>query len=1353
MAEVLFGAILEEAASKAYSIATNQISRIWNFKEELTRLGNSLEMMKAFLQDAEEMQTKNKAVKLWLQRLKDVAEEAADVLDEFDYEILRRKLTIRNQIRRKLVDFLSSNNCILFRLKMSNKIKDILETLEVVNKQANEFGLQQRATEHVSPRRSNVETFSVMDDSPIVGRENDVSKVVDLLVNPKGEQVVSVVPIVGMPGLGKTALAKLVYDDLRVKRHFGVKSWVCVSDNFDVKKILGAMFEQLTGVRHTSMPENRDAMIMKLKKKIELAKGKKDQIKYLLVLDDVWDVKKWEDLKLCLKGISTNGGNGVIVTTRKEDVASTVQALSDQSHRPGILEDEECWSIIKPRALMDSPISHELELIGKKIAKQCRGVPLVAKLMEGIMRKIEMSPLAWSKIQRSDAWGSMESVLKLSFDHLSSPYVKKCFAYCAMFPKDYCFGKEELIQLWTAEGFLVSSKQLWRAKGFLGSSMAMEDIGDKYLNELLSNSLFQDVEKDKFGNILTFKMHDLVHDLSLSVSQFDTLFFQENSSLTSKECSHIRHLNVGGDGELLPEVLTAVVPKLYSLFSEINVFKKLSKRFTRLRVLKFVGATNICELPDSLGELKHLRYLDVSRTSIKALPKSATKLYHLQTLRLLGLPGLILPDGLEILTSLKHLYFDKKEHQLVNIGNLTCLQTLPIFFVGSERGHSIKELGSLDELRGELKICHLEGVRDKQEAKGANLQRKEKLFKVIFDFERCDSGSSGYNSEEVMEGLRPHSKLQSLTVSLYRGESFPPWMLRPVGDSNTDLFLLNNLMELKFFCCMNCESLPPLGQLHNLQYLELRKLTKVKRLGNEFYCNESVDGMNKVIKVFPALKKFTLSGMESLEEWTGMAETKMIMFPCLERLEIDRCPLLKSVPLTGQCSSLEKLCISGCEKLSKIGDGLSTSTCLKELDLYCCPDLSSIPNLDGFSSLQDLSVQGCPLEVLPITGGCSSLEKLRICHCEKLSKIGDGLSTSTCLKELELFNCPDLSSIPNLEGFSSLQDLSVRFCKKLEVLPITGGCSSLQKLDICNCEKLSKIGDGLSTSTCLKKLHLDYCPDLSSIPNLEGFSSLQDLSVWRCLKLEVLPITGGCSSLEDLSIYSCENLSKIGDGLSTSTYLKRLDLEDCPDLSSIPNLEGFSSLQYLSVRRCKKLKVLPITGGCSSLEKLRICDCEKLSKIGDGLSTSTCLKELKLNICPDLSSIPNLEGFSSLQDLSVRRCKKLQVLPITGGCSSLEKLRICDCEKLSKIGDGLSTSTCLKELDLADCPDLSSIPNLEGFSSLQYLSVQRCLKLEVLPITAPLSSLKKLLIGDCPNLRPIPSLDGLSSLTELELRK
>ncbi|MBA0697327.1 hypothetical protein Goari_020870 [Gossypium aridum] len=306
-------------------------------------------------------------------------------------------------------------------------------------------------------------------------------------------------------------------------------------------------------------------------------------------------------------------------------------------------------------------------------------------------------------------------------------------------------------------------------------------------------------------------MHDSVHDLSLSVSKFDALIFQENSTPITNECSHIRHLNVGCDGESLPRLLTIVAPELYSLFSEIDVFKKLSKSFTRLRVLKLAGAYYIFELPYSLGELKHLRYLDISRTSNKALEA-------------LGL---------------KHLYFDCEGLQPDNIGNLTCLQTLPVFYVGSERGRSIKELGSLNELRGEFEIRRLQCVRNKQEANGANLHLKEKLCKLIFDFK---GRVIVINSEEVMESLQPHSNLQSLTVSSYQGNNFPSWMLRSVGDSG--LFLLNNLLELNFYDFHNCESLPPLSQLQQLQFLELRNLKKVKGMGNELYCNQGIDDMN-----------------------------------------------------------------------------------------------------------------------------------------------------------------------------------------------------------------------------------------------------------------------------------------------------------------------------------------------------------------------------------------------------------------------------------------------------------------------------------------------------------------------------
>ncbi|XP_052485728.1 putative disease resistance protein RGA3 [Gossypium raimondii] len=146
MAEALLGAVVNEAVAKVIPIAAEQISLAWGFKKQLKKLGETLGMIEAFLQDAEEKQTKNTSV-----RLEDVAYEAVDVLDEFAYEILRRKVEIRNQILRKVLDFLSCNNSILFRLKMANKIKDILTSLDDLNNLASQFGLQQRAIYPITP--------------------------------------------------------------------------------------------------------------------------------------------------------------------------------------------------------------------------------------------------------------------------------------------------------------------------------------------------------------------------------------------------------------------------------------------------------------------------------------------------------------------------------------------------------------------------------------------------------------------------------------------------------------------------------------------------------------------------------------------------------------------------------------------------------------------------------------------------------------------------------------------------------------------------------------------------------------------------------------------------------------------------------------------------------------------------------------------------------------------------------------------------------------------------------------------------------------------------------------------------
>ena len=380
-----------------------------------------------------------------MQRLKDIAYEADDLLDELDYKILWRKVEIRNQMKRKLHFFFSSSNPIAFRIKMANKIKTISESLKKINEEANGFGLTKErlvnADLEIIPNR---QTDSSVDRSGVVGREDHVSEIVDLLLSATDQQLL-VISIVGMAGLGKTTLAKLVYNHELVYKYFDETIWVCVSNNFDDKKILREILESLT--HNSSTLENKNAILECLKKQLD---GKR----YLLILDDVWNENphEWDTLRSCLLEINLNTGNRIIVTTRSDKVAE-IMKTSHRCHLKNLSEDE-CWLIIKKivSANERNPLTKDLEVIGRHIAKKCGGVPLVARVLGGMMsHKREKNE--WLEIQNSEVWNSLRDsnevlpVLKLSFDNLPSSSLKQCFAYCSIFPKGYDMKREELIQL------------------------------------------------------------------------------------------------------------------------------------------------------------------------------------------------------------------------------------------------------------------------------------------------------------------------------------------------------------------------------------------------------------------------------------------------------------------------------------------------------------------------------------------------------------------------------------------------------------------------------------------------------------------------------------------------------------------------------------------------------------------------------------------------------------------------------------------------------------------------------------------------------------------------------------------
>jgi len=196
-----------------------------------------------------------------------------------------------------------------------------------------------------------------------------------------------------------------------------------------------------------------------------------NQDTFLLVLDDVWneDHDKWDDLKQQLLKINSKNGNAVVVTTRIKEVADTMKTSPGSHHEPGQLSDDQCWSIIKQKVSRGGreTIASDLETIGKEIAKKCGGIPLLAKVLGGTLHGKQAQE--WQSILNSRIWDSQDGnkvllILRLSFDHLSSPSLKKCFAYCSIFPKDFKIAREELVQLGWPKVILGHQIGGWKTK-------------------------------------------------------------------------------------------------------------------------------------------------------------------------------------------------------------------------------------------------------------------------------------------------------------------------------------------------------------------------------------------------------------------------------------------------------------------------------------------------------------------------------------------------------------------------------------------------------------------------------------------------------------------------------------------------------------------------------------------------------------------------------------------------------------------------------------------------------------------------------------------------------------------------
>ncbi|KAM0005430.1 putative virus X resistance protein-like, coiled-coil [Helianthus debilis subsp. tardiflorus] len=885
MADAAVSALVRDVLGRLTSELIKEFALFRGFKNDILRLKKDFEEIQAVLEDAEEKQVKEKAVELWLQRLRSASFKVENVLDDISTEALLRSLHKEIDIERGIkYKVRAAFSKFKFRVRAAHKVKAIRTILDDIASRRFELNLISSDTSHVDVgvkgEMPNRETSSlILDSSKILGRDEEVEMVIRTICNKdigkyeNGE--IRVYGIWGMGGMGKTTLAQLVYNHTSVDQYFDLRCWVYVSENFQVNEIIKKIIESVdkSGCTLTQLDPLQASLQSKLREK-----------KFLIVLDDVWAEEKEEGKWKTLSGTLSCGAEGsiVVMTTRSERTCRMMAKVGELQHELGCLSEEKSWLLFKKHAFAQGRVGDDerkLEPIGREIVVKCKGLPLAVKTLGSLMWS-KSSSNDWQRVKDSNIWNLQENnvlpALKLSYDNLV-PHFKRCFSYVSLFPKGHTIEKDELILLWVANGFIPPRGET-----------DLYVIGEEIFNCLIWKSLFQD-EKDIYG-IDGCKMHDLVHDMARHVMKHDCLVI-EPACNEVKIPDEVLHLSSSCPDEKL--VLSSEDIGKLTLLRSIFMFGKgdegcINQLFNHVYVrVLHLDLPWLRTLPESICKLKHLRYLNLSKSSIEALPESIMylqnlqvlilcycsrlrklpesicKLRYLKYLTLLGSGIEVLPNSLKDMISLQRLDIndcDSLRHLPPGIGKLTSLRMLPRFPVGKWRGAKISELGDLNLLEGKLEIEGLKNVEGLSEAKSANLICKTNLSmlaltwsNMCINWEESTPERFPYIEEEVLEGLEPNPSLEILKMYNYMGKTISPsWMEN-----------LRNLVEIVFYECRKCEHIPPLGRLPSLRVIELVHMHSLKYFQDDDI-NMSIDNTD--------------------------------MFICLQRLKIVWCRELISLP-------------------------------------------------------------------------------------------------------------------------------------------------------------------------------------------------------------------------------------------------------------------------------------------------------------------------------------------------------------------------------------------------------------------------------------------------------------------------
>uniref|UniRef100_A0A2N9I8L3 Rx N-terminal domain-containing protein n=1 Tax=Fagus sylvatica TaxID=28930 RepID=A0A2N9I8L3_FAGSY len=652
--------IIEDLGSWAFQ----EVGSLWDVEAELENIKNTLSTIQAVLQDAAEQQSHNHQVRDWLEKLKDAVYEADDLLSEFLTEALRRGGTSEN-IAKKVRGFFSSSNPLVFRYDMSRKIIAMRQKLNAIAEDRKKFHLKEC---HVEPQVSmdREETHSFVPNENVLGREDDKKAIIKLLLDPNVEENVSVVPIVGIGGLGKTTLAQYVYNDDIVKKHFELKMWVCVSDPFEVKVVIEKIIASATSNKPNGL--HMDELQKQLRKEID---GKK----YLLVLDDVWNqnYNKWDNLKSLLMGGAK--GSKIIITTRAKLVAETTSPVSIYTLKGQLT----CLQTLPLFIVSNDPpsISNHVGGLGElNRLNNLRGTLEIRHLvrleddltdlnLSGCKRCRDLPPLSQLPSLKGLSIGSMDDLEYISEKDINEEVPVSSTPF---------FPSLNSLQIQVCPNL----KGWWRSASTPHhqqhqSLPSFPRLSSLYIIDcpnLTSMPLFPNLQvraKSKKGQREAFATDNeddggsLPDGCAANLNSLKSLVILNYPRLTSmsgdmRYLTSLENLHISGCDEFDPFLRFLRYLRIQDCLN-LTTFPERISELTSLQRLEIIRCPNLTSLPDGMDGLTSLQSLEIIRCpNLTSLPDGMHGLSSLQSLKIIRCPNLTsLPDGMHGLSSLQTL--------------------------------------------------------------------------------------------------------------------------------------------------------------------------------------------------------------------------------------------------------------------------------------------------------------------------------------------------------------------------------------------------------------------------------------------------------------------------------------------------------------------------------------------------------------------------------------------------------------------------------------------------------------------------------------------------------------------------